>query len=490
MDDKTKEFWNKYEERHGKVDTEVYDVSNFVYNGYEIKSQFVYKPFGTTHEMRPGGILGRGLSAVPQNSVDPTLFFWKQYEENYGPVDTELYDVSGFVYGSAKEKLQFIYKPYGTTHEIRPNRVLTRGLSAVPQNSVDPTLFFWKQYEEKHGPVEHEIYDVSGFVYKTAKEKLQFIYKPYGTVHEMEPSNIFSRGFGVYIKNAVDKTKFFLKEIEEKHGPIDYKVYDMSDYVYKGNEIKSQFVYKPYGTVHEMNGSDMLANGLSAVPQNSVDPTLFFWKKYEEIHGLVDTQLFDVSGFVYKGNKVKSKFIYKPYGTFHEVTPVGVLSNGLIAIQKNSIDPTEFFWKQYEEKHGLVDTGLYDISGFVYEANHNGLQFIYKPLGTTHEMSLGHVKLRGLNDTFGNSVDPKDYLTKRWASKSELVTYVQKAFEYIQKNSKDSLASATESDDLYREYYKQNKVYKIPHSLYTLESVYGVGGMMDQYGLKENVIEL
>jgi hypothetical protein len=78
MDAKTKEFWEKYEEKHGKVDHEIYDLSGFVYgkNAHE-KSQFIYKPYGTSHEMKFNNILSESLSVSTRNAINKTVFFFE-----------------------------------------------------------------------------------------------------------------------------------------------------------------------------------------------------------------------------------------------------------------------------------------------------------------------------------------------------------------------------------------------------------------------------
>jgi hypothetical protein len=346
-----------------------------------------------------------------------------------------------------------------------------------------------KQYEEKHGPVNIELYDISGFVYETSGKKSQFVYKPFGTFHEMTPNSILSKGLTAVMDNAVDKSKFFWKKYEGKHGAVDHKVFDVIDFIHNGDSIKSQFTYKPFSTIHEQTPSNALKQGLSVSPRNAVNKTEFFWKKYEERHGAVDHDVYDVSEFVYKSNTEKLKFTYKPYGTVHEVSPNNILSNGLIAHFRNSVDKTSFFWKQYEEKHGPIDHETYDVSGSFYEFSKSKFKFLCNPLGTFHEKFAKDILNDGLSASLTNSVDPKKYLSKRWASGTELVLYVQKAFGYIQKNTKGNRSSETESNRLYKEYYKKNPVDNIPFSLDQLESVYGVGGYMDQHGLKENVIE-
>ena len=132
---------------------------------------------------------------------------------------------------------------------------------------------------------------------------------------------------------------------------------------------------------------------------------------------------------------------------------------------------------------------MYDISISVYKGNKSKISYIYKPYGTVHEQSPSNILKRGLSSVISNSIDKKHYLKSRWKDKEEVIDYVKKSFVYIESSSKNNGFLRHSSARLYREYYKQNPVNGIPETFEQVENVYGVGGLMDKYGLKENIIQ-
>lgn len=62
----------------------------------------------------------------------------------------------------------------------------------------------------------NEDYDYSSVNFTVTKSKVVVIYKPYNTKHTVFPSQL-KKGVGLFLRNAIDKTEFAKKVIQEKN---------------------------------------------------------------------------------------------------------------------------------------------------------------------------------------------------------------------------------------------------------------------------------
>ena len=255
-------------------------------------------------------------------------------------------------------------------------------------------------------------YDYSKVVYKSATDKV-IIIDEYNLEHELLPSVLLS-GAKCVQKNAVNQTEYFLKQLENK-GYL-YPEYDYSKVEYKGDIDKIIFIDE-YNLEHEILPGDLL-KGVKGGQTNAVNQTEYFLKQLE-VRGYLYPE-YDYSKVEYKSSKDKV-IVIDEYNLEHEITP-NVLLKGTKCVQKNSVNQTEYFLKQLENKGYLYSE--YDYSKVEYKSVKDKI-IIIDEYNLEHGL-LPSILLNGAKCSTINAVNRTEYFLKQLETRG----YIYPEYDY------------------------------------------------------------
>ena len=214
----------------------------------------------------------------------------------------------------------------------------------MPQSQI--TLEFLQKLKDSgHW---NDDYDYSEVEYIKTKEKIKVIDNKFNSRHFIFP-NLLLKGTKCTISNAVDKTKYAVKQFNNMHGDE----YDYSKFRFISSKDKGIIICKKHGMFELSRSSHKQGIGcdkcgrLKTVKASKLKQTEVV-RKIMNIHG----DKYDYSLLEYIKSTEKVIIIDKEFNTKHLIAPNKIFSKKTKCTIQNAINSTDYFIKKAKSIHG------------------------------------------------------------------------------------------------------------------------------------------
>lgn len=249
-------------------------------------------------------------------------------------------------------------------------------------------------------------YDYSKVKYVNIKTKISIIDSKFNSEHLILPKLLLN-GLGCTISNAVDKTKYAIKQFINKHG----NDYDYSKYRYISSKDKGIIICKEHGIFYLSHSSHKQGVGcdkcgrLKTSKASKMTQTEVI-KKIKTIHG----DKYDYSQVKYVKSTEKVIIIDKEFNTKHLIAPNKIFSKKTKCTIQNAIDPNDYFVKRAKSIHGEE---RFDYANTKYINGSNEIEIACKLHGTFNTKPNLHLKINGgCSKCANNHIKSKNELIK------------------------------------------------------------------------------
>jgi len=246
-------------------------------------------------------------------------------------------------------------------------------------------------------------YDYSKVEYVSAKTKVIVIDTKLGTEHQMTPTNMICRDVECSIRNAVDQTDYFLRELKDNgHWNV---MYDYSKVEYVNTTTKVIVIDKNYGTEHHLKPESMTRGvGYKCLLENSVDKNRYLIKEFEEIHG----EIYNYSKINYIDNDSKMIIICPEHGEFRQSSAAHKVGKGCHKCVGRGLTTQEII-VQFKGVHG----NKYDYSRVIYVNNLTKVIIMCPEHGEFEQSPTYHKQGHGCQKCGGNQRLTTNEIIKR-----------------------------------------------------------------------------
>ena len=231
-------------------------------------------------------------------------------------------------------------------------------------------------------------YDYSEVDFIKNSERVLVIDTKIETKHLIIPKLLLT-GTKCIISNAIDKTKYAVKQFKNKHGHD----YDYSEYRYVSSRDKGIIICKKHGVFNLSHSSHKQGVGCSKCSRlKTIKASKLTQKevvrKIMNIHG----DKYDYSLIEYIKSTEKVIIIDKEFNTKHLIAPNKIFSKKTKCTIQNAINPTDYFIKKAKSIHGEE---RFDYANTKYTTGFNELEIICKLHGVFKTPPNWHLKKNG-----------------------------------------------------------------------------------------------
>ena len=274
----------------------------------------------------------------------------------------------------------------------------------MPQSQK--TLEFLKKL--KDSGYWNDDYDYFEVDYVNNGTKVSVIDNEFNSRHLILPKLLLT-GTKCTISNAIDKTKYAVKQFKNKHG----HEYDYSEYRYISSKDKGIIICKKHGVFKLSHSSHKQGVGcgkcgsLKTIEASKLTQTEVI-RKIMTIHG----DLYDYSQIKYVNSTEKVIIIDKEFNTSHLIAPSKIFSKKTKCTIQNAIHPTDYFVKKAKSIHGEE---RFDYANTKYTTGYNELEISCKFHGVFKTLPNRHLKKNGgCSKCSNNQTLSKDDLIKQF----------------------------------------------------------------------------
>ena len=251
-------------------------------------------------------------------------------------------------------------------------------------------------------------YDYSEVNFMKNSERVLVIDTEIETKHLILPRLLLT-GTKCTISNAIDKTKYAVKQFKNKHGHD----YDYSEYRYISSKDKGIIICKKHGVFKLSHSSHKQGVGCSKCSRlKTIKASKHTQKevirKIIAIHG----DKYDYSQIKYVKSTEKVIIIDKEFNTLHLIAPNKIFSKKTKCTIQNAINPTDYFVKKAKFIHGEE---RFDYTTTKYKTGSNDLEVRCKKHGIFKVLPSWHLnKNGGCSECSNNQTVSKDDLIKQF----------------------------------------------------------------------------
>jgi superfamily II DNA or RNA helicase len=274
----------------------------------------------------------------------------------------------------------------------------------MPQSKK--TLEFLQKLKDKgHW---NDDYDYSRVDFIKNSERVLVIDTKTETKHLILPKLLLA-GTKCTISNAIDKTKYAVKQFKNKHG----HEYDYSEYRYISSKDEGIIICKKHGVFklshssHKQGVGCIKCGRLKTINSSKLTQKEVI-RKIMTIHG----NIYDYSQIKYVKSTEKVIIIDKEFNTSHLIAPNKIFSKKTKCTIQNAIHPTDYFVKKAKSIHGEE---RFDYTNTKYTIGSNEIEISCKLHGAFKILPNLHLnKNGGCSKCSNNQILSKDDLVKQF----------------------------------------------------------------------------
>jgi superfamily II DNA or RNA helicase len=295
------------------------------------------------------------------------------------------YDYSKVEYVNNTTKVKIVCSIHGEFEQSPSNHYKGQNCPRCVNKHQMSSEEFIKKY--KSSEFYDSNYDLSKINYTGINNNILVIDTVLETEHNISPFNLLN-GVKCGFRNVVDKTNYFIKKSNLKHGDK----YDYSMVNYEKNKGKVKILCPEHGEFEQQPSNHLQGYGCPKCSGVFMD-NAFFIDKAKKKHG----DRYEYSLVEYINNSIKVKIVCPEHGVFFQNPNSHLSGAGCPKCSGNAKYDDESLIISFKEKHG----DKYDYSLVKYSGVDNKIKIICPEHGEFEQITYDHLIGKGCNKCSG-----------------------------------------------------------------------------------------